>query len=79
MALTELTTTVGADGVLTMSIPLGPQAALRPVRVIVEPESRLPATQQEWRDFIFAVAGSITDPTFQRPDQGVVEEREELP
>jgi hypothetical protein len=27
-------------------------------------------TQEEWRDFILATAGSITDPSFVRHEQG---------
>jgi hypothetical protein len=34
----ELTTTVGANGVLQMAIPLGPEAANCAVRVTIEPE-----------------------------------------
>jgi hypothetical protein len=36
-------------------------------------------TQAEWSAFIIATAGSITDPTFVRPEQGQIEERESLP
>ncbi|HXG09054.1 MAG TPA: antitoxin family protein [Gemmataceae bacterium] len=36
-------------------------------------------TQEEWRQFILSTAGSITDPTFQRHDQGSYEQREQLP
>lgn len=38
MSLMELTATVGANGVLQMAIPLGPEAANRAVRVTIEPE-----------------------------------------
>ena len=36
-------------------------------------------TQEEWRSFIFEVAGSSPDPSFRRHDQGTFEQRGDLP
>jgi hypothetical protein len=36
-------------------------------------------TQEEWRLFVLSTAGSISDPSFVRHDQGEYERREELP
>jgi hypothetical protein len=50
------------------------------VQVTIEPAAaRRPMTQEEWRKFIESTAGSITDPTFTRHEQGEYERREELP
>jgi hypothetical protein len=72
--------TVGADGVLRVTVPIGASDANREVRVTIEPAS--PAarmTQDEWRQFVLSTAGSVTDPTFVRHPQGEFERREELP
>jgi hypothetical protein len=80
-----LTTRIGADGVLTLTVPLGQADANTLVRVIVETvegatTSATPATdREEWLRFIQATAGTITDPTFERPPQGAYEERDPLP
>jgi len=37
-----------------------------------------PKTQEEWRQFILATAGSIADPTFVRHPEGGYEKRESL-
>ena len=36
-------------------------------------------TQEEWAAWVESLAGSITDPTFERPPQGEFEVREEMP
>ena len=36
-------------------------------------------TPEQWRHFVLSTAGSITDPTFVRHEQGEYERREELP
>jgi hypothetical protein len=77
----ELTAQVGADGVLTLTVPLGREGANMTVRVVVETVEAPagPITEpEEWRRFVERVAGSITDPTFVRHPQGEYEEREEL-
>ena len=70
---------VGADGVLHVSVPVGHADANREVQVTIEPAAAKPMTQEEWREFILATAGSVTDPTFLRHEQGEYERREELP
>ncbi len=80
----ELRRKVGPDGVLTLTVPVGIAEANREVRIVVE--SVEPAAKQapdmtpeEWRQFIEETAGSITDPDFQRPEQGEFEQRDEWP
>jgi hypothetical protein len=72
-------TTIGEDGIL--SVPLGVEESHREVLVTVEPidDRTKSMTQDEWRAFVLATAGSIDDPTFERPPQGSVETRDELP
>ena len=82
MTLADLKVIVGPDGVLELRLPLGAESALREVRVIVgdAPPATLsePSSDEDWRRFIAANAGSITDPSFVRQDQGEYEQREEL-
>ncbi len=78
-----VTTQVGADGVLTLTVPLDKAAANKVVRVLVETVEGavLPAAANdptEWLRFIQQTAGSIPDPTFERHPQGTYEERDPL-
>ncbi len=54
----------------------------REVKVAVEPtnvsETTQPSDSQAWLEFVQSMAGCITDPTFERPDQGEYEQRSEL-
>jgi hypothetical protein len=70
---------VGSDGVLHLAVPVGKTNADREVRVVVEASGPSPMTQEQWRDFVFETAGTITDPTFVRHEQGEYEVRDELP
>ena len=72
---------VGSDGVLHITVPVGKEDADREVQVTIDPvrDGPLSMTQEEWRDFVQATAGSITDPSFVRHEQGEYERREELP
>lgn len=70
---------VGADGVLRVTVPVGPQDANREVQVTIEPAAPPQMAPEEWRQFVLATAGSVTDPTFVRHEQGEYERREELP
>ncbi len=72
---------IGADGVLHITVPIGKEDADREVQVTIDPAPVEPPrmTQQEWRAFVLSTAGSITDPSFVRHEQGEYEEREELP
>jgi len=69
---------VDSNGVLQLTLPVGLAEANREVQVTVEPVSTRIASQEEWRQFIMRTAGSITDPTFRRHEQGEYEEREPL-
>ncbi len=66
-------------GVLRVVVPVGTAEADREMKVTIEPLSPHQMTQEEWRQFIYATAGSIDDPTFVRHPQGEYERREELP
>jgi hypothetical protein len=70
---------VDADGVLRVSVPLGASEAEREMQLTIEPLTPPAMTQQEWVEFIQSTAGSITDPTFVRHEQGEYERRDELP
>jgi hypothetical protein len=80
-----LTTQVGPDGVLNLTVPLGEADANKVVRVVVETLEgaravRAPVTtREEWLRFIEETAGAITDPTFERPPQGEYEQRDPWP
>jgi hypothetical protein len=74
-----VTSKVGPDGVLQLTLPLERADANREVRVTVEPVGPPPMSQEEWRQFILRTAGSIPDPTFRRHEQGSYEERDPLP
>ena len=51
--------------------------ANQPVRVVIE-AVRKPMTRAEWGAFVRSMAGSISDPTFERPPQLPLEARESL-
>ena len=70
---------IGKDGVLHMSVPVSPADANREVQITIEPVESTAMTPEEWRNFILATAGSITDPTFGQHEQGEFEDREQLP
>jgi len=70
--------TVSDDGFLRLAIPIGRDEARNEVQVTVESIGAA-MSAEEWRAFILATAGSITDPSFERPPQGEFEVREALP
>jgi hypothetical protein len=82
MTRIELKSRVGPDGVLSLRVPIGAADADREVIVTVEPvngaEAPRDLDREEWLGFIDETAGSIDDPTFERPPQGEYEQREEL-
>lgn len=69
---------VGSDGVLHLALPPGTAEVGQEVQVTIEPVKPT-LTQEEWRAWVLATAGSIPDPTFLRHEQGEYEQREELP
>lgn len=79
MSRIEVFSTVGSDGVLRLNLPLSSAEAGQNVRVIVESAPRPTMTTEEWHAFVDRTAGSITDPTFRRWEQGEYEERDPLP
>ena len=64
----ELTTQVGPDGLLTLSVPMGKNGANKIVHVVVEtveePGSRQAGSQEEWARFVQLMAGRIYRPNF---------------
>jgi hypothetical protein len=70
---------VGADGILNIALPIGKADADREVQVTIDPVDSSPMTQEAWQTLVLASAGSITDPSFVRHEQGEYECREELP
>jgi hypothetical protein len=68
---------IGPDGTLHLDVPIGIEKANQPVRVVIE-AARKPMTRAEWGAFVRSMAGSITDPTFERPPQLPLETRESL-
>ena len=76
-----ITTQVGSNGVLTLTVPLDQGDANKSVRVTVETlEDASTVTEREdWLRFILETGGSISDPTYKRHPQGNNEERDALP
>ena len=75
MTTIHTTARVGPDG--TITIPVGDAEVGKEVEVTVK-SAPPKMTQKEWEDFIDRTAGSIDDPTFERPPQGDYEERQSL-
>jgi hypothetical protein len=69
---------VSPDGILHLSVPVGPEEADTEVQVIVEPLAPYTKmTQEEWRAWVDSMAGTWQG-DFERPPQGELEEREPL-
>jgi len=66
---------VGADGVLQITVPMGKSDADREVQVTIDPVGPPPMTQEEWHNFVLTTAGSVTDPSFVRHEQGQFDDR----
>jgi hypothetical protein len=65
-----VTSKVGSDGVLHLTLPVGAEEADKEVQITVEPITpQEEMTQEEWEAWIDATAGSISDPTFNRHPQ----------
>jgi|BogFormECP12_OM1_1039635.scaffolds.fasta_scaffold208852_2 hypothetical protein len=71
---------VGPDGVLHGDVPMGVSKANREVRVIVEEDTaaQKASGQEDWDDFIRRTAGAWQG-GLERPPQGELEIRDELP
>jgi hypothetical protein len=73
---------VGADGILSLQVPLGPAAANADVLVTVEPLAG-PALdedpdEKDWHAFVESTYGSCAGLGLERQDQGTLEKREPL-
>jgi len=69
--------TVSSDGILHLALPLGPEAANQEVQVTVESVLGGPVSVEEWKERILSTAGKWQG-EFERPEQGLYEEREPL-
>jgi hypothetical protein len=64
-------TTARVDKNGNVTVPIGTNDAGREVLVTIQPAAAK-MSRDEWLKFIDATAGSIDDPTFERPPQGVL-------
>jgi hypothetical protein len=65
-----VTSKVGSDGVLHLTLPLGAEEADKEVLITVDLATpKKVMTQEEWEAWVDSMAGSIPDPTFERPPQ----------
>ena len=72
---------VGADGILKLTVPIGPDGAHREVEVTIEPVAPKHGTrleQENWQRFVSETAGAWQG-YLERPEQGEYEKRDELP
>lgn len=75
--MTTILTRVRVDERGNVTIPVGPSEVGVEVDVVITP-ARSQLTDEEYRAIIKQTAGSIDDPTFERPPQWPVAEREPL-
>ncbi len=68
---------VGSNGILELTLPLGPAEADQEVQITVEPVGPEPLSSEEWRQGILESAGKWQG-EFERPEQGEYEKREPL-
>lgn len=70
----------GPDGVISLKVPCGLADTTLDVLIVLQPRQASPmepvADTEAWKRFVAETAGSITDPTFVRHDQGKYEDRE---
>ena len=67
---------VDSNGVLKLTVPVGPADADQEVQVTVEPVGS-PPSPEEWRRRVLETAGQWQGP-FERPEPGEFEQREPL-
>lgn len=80
MTRIQLPSRVTADGMVSVQLPPGAAKPNEDVLVTVESvrsEQCATSCDEEWKRFISETAGSISDPTFFRHEQGELEEPEE--
>lgn len=79
----QLRATVGADGVLSLQVPLGIGEANHEFKVTLErvdsSEDLDDEADEQWRESLDTVLGRITDPTFRRHEQGELDEPPMMP
>jgi hypothetical protein len=81
MTRIELKSRVGPDGTVSVRLPPGTAEPNEDVLVTiepVEPTEQVAMSVDEWRRRIAETAGSITDPTFRRHEQGDLREPDSL-
>jgi hypothetical protein len=69
---------VGSNGVLQLTLPVGPADAGQEVQVTVEPAGPPALSPDEWRQRVLETAGKWQG-ELERPEQGEYEQREPLP
>jgi hypothetical protein len=80
MSVIRMTATAGPDRTLRLSVPVETAGGEYEVAVVLTPKPGANGTDtpepRGWpKGFFETTAGSIADPTFERGDQGVMEER----
>jgi hypothetical protein len=68
---------VDSNGILQLTLPVGPEEADREVQITVEPVAVPGVSPEEWRKGILETAGKW-EGEFERPEQGDFEQREPL-
>lgn len=68
---------VGSNGILELSLPVGPADADREVQITVEPVGPPALSSDEWRQRALETAGKWQG-KLERPEQGEYEQREPL-
>jgi hypothetical protein len=73
-------TRVAADGTITLHAPPAFRNKEVEAYLVVHPVAEASSEENvmAWREELRALAGSITDETFERGEQGAYQEREEL-
>lgn len=76
----QLHSRVGADGVLKLEVPLGPQDANTDVVITIQPtqKTNAPQTKKAWDVFLDETFGSCAGLGLERGPQGEYETREAL-
>jgi hypothetical protein len=68
---------VGSNGILQLTVPVGPANANREVQITIEPVGPAALSPDEWRRRILETAEKWQG-DFERPTQGEYEQREPL-
>ena len=68
---------IGSNGILQLTLPVGPAEADREVQITIEPLGPTTLSPEEWRQRILETAGKWQG-ELERPEQGEYEQREPL-